>query len=102
MHRMGCRIVLDLHHLYQLPLVDILEVDREEFEESRASLTQAGFVLQDAESAWRKFVQMHSAYSSLLNTLVQYFATTPPLWTHHTFPAPHPLDRRFRKKTVSR
>ncbi|MGI2905693.1 potassium channel family protein [Tolypothrix sp. VBCCA 56010] len=102
MHRMGCRIVLDLHRLFQLPLADILEVDREQFEQSRASLAQAGFVLQDAESAWLAFVEMHSAYSSLLNTLVQYFATTPPLWTHHNVPAPHPLARRFRNKTASR
>lgn len=101
MHRMGCRIVLDLHQLFQLPKAGILEVDREQFEQSRASLAQAGFVLKDAESAWQKFLEMHSAYSSLLNTLVEYFATKPPLWTDHTFPAPHPLARRFRQKTNS-
>ncbi|MEH2279668.1 MAG: hypothetical protein V7K40_34115 [Nostoc sp.] len=56
-------------------------------------------MLKDAESAWRKFVEMHSAYSTLLNTLIEYFATKPPLWTDHTFPAPHPLVRRFCNQT---
>ncbi|OUL18646.1 potassium channel family protein [Nostoc sp. 106C] len=102
MHRMGCRILLDLHRLFQLPPADILEVDREQFEQSRVSLAQMGFVLEDAESAWLGFVDMHSAYSSLLNTLVQYFATTPPSWFHHAVPAPHPLVRRLDQKTVSR
>ncbi|OUL35848.1 hypothetical protein BV372_09665 [Nostoc sp. T09] len=102
MHRMGCRILLDLHRLFQLPPADILEVDREQFEQSRVSLAQMGFVLEDAESAWLGFVEMHSAYSSLLNTLVQYFATTPPSWFHHAVPAPHPLVRRLDQKTVSR
>lgn len=97
MHRMGCRILVDLHHLFQLPRQGELEVNREQFEKSRASLASFGFTLQDAESSWTAFVEMHSAYSSLLNTLVQYFATTPLIWTNNEVPAPHPLARRQNK-----
>ncbi|MDZ7962705.1 MAG: hypothetical protein RMY34_33375 [Aulosira sp. DedQUE10] len=40
--------------------------------------------------------------SSLLNTLVQYFAATPPNWTADAASIPHPLQHRFQKHNVLR
>lgn len=99
LHRMGCRIVLDLHRLFRLPPAEMLIVDREQFEQARKRLAQAGFVLRE-ESAWDAFVKVHSAYSGKLNALIQYLAATPPTWALQ--PVLHPLDRRFRKQLIPR
>lgn len=102
MHRMGCRIVLDLHRLFRLPPAETLEVDRDQFEQARKSLAQAGFVIRNEESAWYAFVELHSAYSSKLNALIRHFATTPPGWASYAVPMPHPFERHFLKETTSR
>lgn len=102
MHRMGCRIVLDLHRLFRLPPAETLEVDREQFEQARRSLAQAGFMIRDDESAWCAFVELHSAYSNRLNALIQYFATTPPTWTSYPVPLPHPFEQTLRTELASR
>jgi drug/metabolite transporter superfamily protein YnfA len=100
LHRMGCRIVLDLHRLLRLPTAEALEVDRQQFEQALQSLAEAGFVIREDKLAWREFVEVHSAYSSTLNALIRYFATTPPTWMSHPVPVPHPL--RLRKQVASR
>ncbi|MBW4542589.1 MAG: potassium channel family protein [Myxacorys chilensis ATA2-1-KO14] len=102
MHRMGCRIVLELHRLFRLPPAEQLEVDREQFEQAQRSLAQAGFTIRDDESAWCAFVELHSAYSNSLNALIRYFATTPPTWTSYPVPIPHPFEHHLRTKLASR
>lgn len=102
MHRMGCRIVLSLHRLFDLPPAEILEIDRQQFEQARKTLAQAGFTVRTDELAWQNFIEVHTAYSSTLNALIQYFATTPPSWTSHTAPISHPLEHQLRKKASLR
>lgn len=97
LHRMGCRIVLDLHRLFALPPAEALVVDREQFEQAQQHLAQAGFVIRK-DSTWEAFMTVHSAYSGRLNALIQYFATTPPTWNLYPVPVPHPLDRWFLKQ----
>ena len=98
MHRMGCRILLDLHRLFGLPKAEALEVNRHQFEQAKESLTKAGFTIREDESAWLDFVQVHSAYSGALNALTQYFAAIPPTWAVHPVPAPHPLEEKLPKQ----
>lgn len=75
MHRIGCRVVLDIYHLFELSTVDEIGCEREQFEQVRMRLMRAGFQLHNSEDAWRSFSQMRSTYGGALNALAKYFST---------------------------
>jgi hypothetical protein len=56
-------------------------IEREEFEDARARLRVAGYVLlPDADASWAEFARLRSDYAGPLNSLARYLDVPPAQW----------------------
>ncbi len=80
MYSMGRHLVEDLSRFFGLRDGSEVGVEPDEFDQARERLAAAGFQLRPREPAWRKFVELRSAYADPLNTMAKYWAAPPAHW----------------------
>jgi Ion channel len=80
MVELGNHLVEDLASGFRLPDEAEVGVEREEFEDARRRLGDAGYMLTPSDPAWEKFSRIRKRYAFRLNALAQYWATPPAQW----------------------
>jgi hypothetical protein len=80
MAEIGNHLVEDLGHQFKLAEEGEVGVERGEYEDARARLSAAGYVLGPADAGWEKFSRLRGRYAYRLNSLAQFWATPPALW----------------------
>jgi hypothetical protein len=80
MSRVGNHLVEDAAWHFGIKGTGEVGVERQEFEEARARLCQAGYRCRDAETAWTEFVDLRRRYASPLNQMARWFAIVPAGW----------------------
>ena len=80
MVELGNHLVEDLAQQFKLPEEPEVGVEREEFEDARRRLGEAGYTLAPSDAAWEKFARIRRRYAYRLNRLAQYWATPPAQW----------------------
>jgi hypothetical protein len=89
MSRVGNHLVEDAAWNFRIKGTGEVGVERQEFEEARARLRQAGYRCRDVEAAWTEFVDLRRRYASPVNQLAHRLAIMPAPWTgDHTY-LPH-------------
>jgi ion channel len=86
----GGHCIEDLVQYFRLPAEPEVGVEREEFEEARRRLANAGFQLQDADQAWANFTRLRMEYAGRINALARHWATPPAQWIGDRSPLKHP------------
>ena len=86
----GGHCIEDLVQYFRLPAEPEVGVEREEFEEARRRLGNAGFQLQDADQAWANFTRLRMEYAGRINALARHWATPPAQWIGDRSPLKHP------------
>jgi hypothetical protein len=80
MVELGNHLVEDVAQQFKVGEGSEVGVEREEFEDARRRLGEAGYVLRPSDPAWEKFSGIRARYAYRLNTLAQYWATPPAQW----------------------
>jgi hypothetical protein len=81
----GAHLVEDIGRYFRFIVrdrpLDGAMIEREEFEDARARLRAAGYVLlPDAEASWAEFARLRSGYAGPLNALARYLDVPPAQW----------------------
>ncbi|TMG35376.1 MAG: two pore domain potassium channel family protein [Chloroflexi bacterium] len=80
MYSMGRHLVEDLSRFFRLHDGGEVGVEPDEFDQARDRLHAAGYRLRPREQAWKKFVELRSAYADPLNTMAKFWAAPPAQW----------------------
>ncbi len=64
-------------------------VEREDFDEARRRLREAGYRVRDGSAAWEEFVSRRSVYASPLIELARHLAIAPAPWIGDRSYLPH-------------
>ncbi len=78
--RLGGHVVEDLSNFFGWQQLPLALVERDEFDQARTRLADAGWTLHDADAAWDRFVTLRSGYAARLNEMALYWVTPPALW----------------------
>jgi hypothetical protein len=89
MSKVGNHLVEDVAWYFRIRSTGEVGVERQEFEEARARLCQAGYRCRDAETAWSEFVDLRRRYASSLNQLTRWLAIVPTGWIGDRTYKPH-------------
>jgi hypothetical protein len=77
LYQSGCQLANDLKDYFKISLVQSqTETPRKSFEEAYTRLKSAGFCLADPELALASFIQLRSAYTESLHSLMQYWVVS--------------------------
>lgn len=94
-HGIGAHLVEDIGRFFRFirdggPVADAM-IERGEFDDARARLHAAGYVLvPDAEASWNEFAALRAQYASTLNALARYLDVPPAQWIGDRSYVPHP------------
>jgi hypothetical protein len=75
--------------LFRISSTGEVGVERQEFEEARARLCDAGYRCRDVETAWTEFVDLRRRYASPVNQLAHWLAIVPHRGLATTPTCPH-------------
>jgi len=102
MLKVGGHLVEDFGWYLGLPTSSDPIVEREEFEQARNRLTEAGYRCREPDQAWAEFARRRSVYASPLNRLAHYMAVVPAQWIGDRTYLPHVAGRRPRRRRLPR
>ncbi len=89
MYKVGVHLVEDLSHFFNLPHEHVVGIERFEFQDARARLEKAGYLLAPEEAAWQEFSRLRSEYAAPLNALARRFEIPPTQWIGDRSFLPH-------------
>jgi hypothetical protein len=97
MSKVGNHLVEDAVWLFHMRSTGDVGVERQEFEEARARLRDAGYQLRDAEPSWSEFMDLRRRYASPLNQMAHWLAIVPARWIGDRSYLPHDSSSRRRR-----
>ncbi len=89
MFKLGNHLVEDLAWYFRIQNAGIPIVERQEFDDARERLINAGFRCRDSDAAWSEFSSLRSLYASPLNQLARRLAIIPAKWIGDRSYLPH-------------
>jgi Ion channel len=89
MFKLGNHLVEDLAWYFRIKNAGIPIVERQEFDDARERLINAGFKCRDSDAAWSEFSSLRSLYASPLNQLASRMAIIPAKWIGDRSYLPH-------------
>ncbi len=90
--RGGAHLVEDISNYFHL-LGDGSRVDRAEFNEAYARLAEAGYALEEPDTAWPAFESARATYAGRLEALARHWAMSSALWVGERTPAVSAVHR---------
>jgi len=102
MLKVGGHLVEDVGWYLGLPPSSDPIVEREEFEQARNRLQEAGYRCHEPDRAWAEFARLRAVYASPLNRLAHYMAVVPAQWIGDRTYLPHLPGRRARRSRLTR
>jgi hypothetical protein len=103
MFKVGNHLVEDLAWYFRFKNAGVPIVERQEFEDARQRLINAGYKCHEADVAWTEFAALRSLYASVINQLAGRLAIMPAKWIGDRSYVPHlargAARRRVAKKT---
>ncbi len=104
MFKVGNHLVEDLAWYFRFKNAGVPIVERQEFDDARERLIQAGYQCREGDLAWSEFVALRSMYASPVNQLASRLAIQPATWIGDRTYLPHaqrdPARSRVRKRAV--
>jgi Ion channel len=97
MSKVGNHLVEDAVWLFRLQRTTDVGVERQEFDEARARLRDAGYRCRDAERAWAEFMELRRGYASPVNRMAHWLAIVPARWIGDRSYLPHDSSSRRRR-----
>jgi hypothetical protein len=86
----GGHCLEDLVIAFRLQVEPGVGLEREEFDEARHRLEQAGYTLHDPDESWAHFARLRSEYAGRVNALALYWAMPPAQWIGDRSPLKYP------------
>jgi hypothetical protein len=89
MFKVGNHLVEDLAWYFRFKNAGVPIVERQEFDDARDRLINAGYNCRESDLAWSEFAALRSMYASTLNQLARRLAIMPAKWIGDRSYLPH-------------